>query len=791
MTHESMHPQQAVIFMTAVILLITITPVAFCNDDFSLTADDYAAAESLDTANLAALVKNGAVEPHWISGGDYFWYRRDEENGHSIALVDTQSGVRKPAFDVGLMATALDSLIGADSGSLASSPDEIIVASGEREVRYQYSDQSISCAVDKPHCRFVDNLAAAPELLVAPEGGPGVFVRNHNLWLRDLTDGAETALTKDGERYAAYAGGSDQESLRNSESDQNAVSRPRSTHWSPGGQWLITRRLDEREVEPYPFLESVPVDGSFRPKIREVRVVLLGDASGEKIEHCIIDIRTGSKYPIKVPDGFDLNDAYPGNMPLGWSSDGMKSYLYVSSIDAKVGKLIEVDLATGETRAIIEEHAPGSRVYLSPFGSPAMVRIVGDELIWFSERSNFGHLYLYDLKTGKLKRQLTQGDGSVNSMLHVDVERRSLLISRARGKKGIDPYQQYIYRISLDGGKPVLLTPEIGHHVTGTNKVSPDGDYFIDSYSTISVPPKTVLRSTWETADIVALEDADAVALFEIGWRPPERVRVKAADGKTDLYAALYRAYEKDESWGPLPIIDLNYINSIVSVAPVGFMDAVNSPYTLGVTRLGFHVVKVDGRGTPNRSRGFREAGYPAFADIQIEDHVTAIRQLADRFPSLDAERVGIWGSSNGGAGAARAILRRPDFFKVAVASAGSHDYMSLPPSGIKFFGVPRYADGTAVRPTPDAVPDNYLPFDNAALAANLQGHLLLAYGNMDNLALPTATLRLANALIEAGKTFDLLHMPNRGHFFLFEPYFKKRLRHYFVEHLHGIEPPM
>ena len=138
-----------------------------------------------------------------------------------------------------------------------------------------------------------------------------------------------------------------------------------------------------------------------------------------------------------------------------------------------------------------------------------------------------------------------------------------------------------------------------------------------------------------------------------------------------------------------------------------------------------------------------------------------------------------------------RHILKRPDFFKVAVASAGSHDYASLPPSGIKYFGVPKYVDGSSVRPEPDAVPENYRPFDNAELAGNLTGHLLLAYGDMDHYALPGTTLRLANALIQAGKDFDLLYMPNHGHFFLFDPYFQQRLRHYFVEHLHGVEPPI
>ena len=710
-----------------------------------LSAADYAAAEKQDNAHLAALVKNAAVQPHWLDAGKRFWYTRDEDEGRSIVVVDVASGTRQTA---------------------------------------------LVCGADQPVCRLEEEPMADPALLYAPGGDRAAFVRDHNLWVRNLDDGSEAALTTSGERFAAYATGSDQSNFGRQSPGSVAISRPSATHWSPNGQWLITQRLDERNVETYPFLESVPTDGAFRPRVKEARIVLLGDASGYETDHYIIHVDTGSQVPIQLPEGMDLDDPIPGNAPLGWSEDGHTAYLYASSVDAQIGMLLEVDMRTGESRVVLEERAPGSRVYLGSFGTPPMVRILDDEFIWFSERSNYGHLYLYDLESGRLKRQLTEGDGAVSSILHVDAKRRSMLVTRSRAGEGFDPYQQYVFRIDLDGGEPTLLTPEIGDHDVDPSKVSPDGAYFVDSFSIMSAPPKTILRSANEAAIVANLEVGDATALFELGWRPPIRVRVKAADGKTDLYAALYLADNKFESAGDLPIVDMNYINSIASVVPVSFTDAVRMSWVTGTTHLGIHAVVVDGRGTPGRSRAFREAGYPAFADIQIEDHVAAIRQLAEEYPNIEADRVGIWGSSNGGAGAARAVLRRPDFFKVAVAAAGSHDYMSLPPSGIKFFGAPAYTGGTVVRPSADAVPENYLPFDNASLASNLEGQLLLAYGDMDSMALPSATLRLANALINAGKSFDLLHMPNRGHFLLYEPYFKMRLRNYFVEHLHGIDPP-
>jgi len=571
------------------------------DEGFALSEADYAAAEKLDNSNLASLVKNAVVQPQWLDGGKQFWYTRDENDGKSVVIVDVEGGTRETA---------------------------------------------VVCDVDEPLCRLVDEPTADPGLLKSPGNDRAVFVRNHNLWLLNFDDGSESALTKDGERYAAYASESDQNQFRRRNPDPDIISRPVGTYWSPDGQWLITRRLDEREVQPYPFLESVPADGGFRPRVREARVVLLGDANGYVTENYIIDIRTKSRVEIQLPKRMDLNGFAPGNEPLGWSNNGQRAYLFASSADAKLGALLEVNMQTGNSRVVLEESAESSRVYLAPVGSPPMVRFLGDEFIWYSERSNYGHLYLYDLAAGELKRQLTKGRGAISAILHVDVERRSILVSKSRAEEGLDPYQRYVYRISLDGGEPLLLTPEIGHHNVDASKVAPDGAHFVDSFSTISSPPRAQLRSAWEPAKIADLEVADPSALFDLGWRPPMRLRVKAADGKTDLYAALYRADAKFESSGALPIIDLNYINSIASVVPVSFMDAVNLPWETGITRLGFHVVMVDGRGTPGRSRDFREAGYPAFADIQIEDHVAAIRDLANRFPELDDGRVGIWGSS-------------------------------------------------------------------------------------------------------------------------------------------------
>ncbi|MEO0997528.1 MAG: DPP IV N-terminal domain-containing protein [Pseudomonadota bacterium] len=758
-----------------------------------LSASDYERAARFDSTTAATLVRNAKIVPSWIDD-ERFWYRHEAKTGHRIMLIDAAAGSRGPLFDARRMAGALGAAVDETDPALVAAPAAVVDGSDGLTVSYDVDGQSVVCDIETYRCRL-DNAPASetdPALLISPNGDTAVFVRGYNLWLRRLDDRKEWALTSDGEAYASYAGAADQSRLGAASPAPDTAERPRLTHWSPAGRWLITRHLDERAVAPYPFLEAVPKDGGFRPRVHTVRVPLLGDGNLPVTTDWIIDLERGTQYPVALPEGFDLDDYATGNAPLGWRNDGRTAYLYASTADAAVGRVVELDMETGFTGTVFEERMRRGRVNAGPGGfRTGLSRVIGDQMIWYSERDGWGHLYLYDLDEGTVVRQLTHGAGPVRSLLHLDTEARVALITRARDEPGADPYQLAVYRLDIDRGESLLLTPEAAHHDVTSTAVSPDGRYFVDAYSTVDTPARTVLRQSLPGKEPLLLEQADASALFAAGWRPPDRVRVTAADGETPLYAVLFHPAERFAALASAPIVDANYINPILSVAPVSFMDAVNMTLmTAGLPQLGFYVVIVDGRGTPFRSRAFQQAAYPAFPDVQIDDHVATIRQLGARYPAIDLDRVGIWGSSNGGAGAARAVLQRPDFFKVAVASAGSHDYASLPPTGSKFFGVPRYSDDTPFRPEPGAVPANYRAFDNALLAGNLEGRLLLAYGDMDNIALASPTLRLAKALIDADKHFDLLYMPGRGHFFLNEPYFKRRLRGFFVEHLHGVPAP-
>jgi dipeptidyl aminopeptidase/acylaminoacyl peptidase len=563
-------------------------------------------------------------------------------------------------------------------------------------------------------------------------------------------------------------------------------------------------RVDESQVELYPFVEQVPQDGSHRPKLYNIRLGLLGDKGEARQENFIIDVRSGRKTNVTLPEGWQFVNA-----AFDWSSDGRFAYGAAETFGKRGIILVETEVATGKVRIVLTERMPTYASYNAFLYNAPNLRILqkSGEVIWFSERDGWGHLYLYDLKRGRLKRQLTKGPWLVRDLVALDERRRQIYFTSGGRDTGEDPYMDQLHRVSLDGGKPVRLTPEEADHlvirepfdrrgfgVAVTTGLAPDYRAFVDTYSTVNEPPVSVLRSSADGRIIAQLEKADPSAAYAAGWRPPERVKVKAADGETDIYGAVYfpPGYERG---GRYPVIDAFYGGPQMTNSPVDFMSAVvasNPVARSSLAQLGFIVVSIDARGTPGRSKAFTDISYRTFIDTGIDDHVAAIRQLAARYGTFDLDRIGVYGHSFGGYTSARAILKRPDFYKVAVSSAGPHNFQSMYSGPIEsWFGIPDYGGGNRFRTAPDAVPAPYDTLDNGRLAANLKGKLMLIFGDMDENAVPAATLQLASALEKANKSFDLLYLPNRRHdYFRTDPYVMRRLWDYFVQHLMGKEPP-
>ncbi|MDX1494563.1 MAG: DPP IV N-terminal domain-containing protein, partial [Longimicrobiales bacterium] len=602
--------------------------------------------------------------------------------------------------------------------------------------------------------------------VVSPDGRRAAFTRDHNLWIVDLETGLETQLTTDGIEDYGYA--------------TNNAGWIRSDRpvlvWSPDSRRIATFQHDARGVGMM-YVMSTEVG---HPELDAWRYPLPEDTVIFRIHRVVLDLdRPAGAHVVRLdmePDQHrsTCSDHVECGGRLGdleWSDDSSEFAFVSSSRDHKVAQVRIADASTGEVRDVFREveetfyESQSGWRYLS--GS--------NEILWFSQRDNWGHLFLYDSETGALKRKVTDGEWNALDIREVDEGARTVTFVGNEREPG-DPYFEYLYRVGLDGGEVTLLTPDSANHEV---TLSPDGDFIVDSYSTPVTPPVTVLRDR-DGEVLMTLQDADITQLVASGWQPPIPFQVKARDGETDLHGLLFRPtdFDPDRSY---PVV--NYLYPGPQSGSVGSRSFRSSHRDLqSIAELGFVVVELDAMGTPKRSKEFHEAYYGNMGDNGLPDQITGIRQLAERHPWIDIERVGIFGHSGGGFASTAGILRYPDFYKVAVSQAGNHDNRNYEDDwGEKWQGLLEvYPDGST----------NYDNQANQLVAGNLKGKLLIAHGTLDTNVPPSNTLLVVDALIEANKDFDLLMLPNRGHGFGNEPYMMRRRWDYFVRHLLGAEPP-
>jgi dipeptidyl aminopeptidase/acylaminoacyl peptidase len=400
------------------------------------------------------------------------------------------------------------------------------------------------------------------------------------------------------------------------------------------------------------------------------------------------------------------------------------------------------------------------------------------EFIWFSEKDDWGHLYLYDLATGKLKNQITKGDWNVTRVVRVDEKNRELYVLGVGREKDRDPYFIHFYRVGFDGSGLTLLTPGDGSHDVA---LSPSGRYFVDTYSKPDVPPVADVRDN--TGKLAAhLEKADISKLLATGWKPPTPIVMKARDGVTDIYGLMFKPYNLDPG-KKYPIV-----NHIYPGPQTGSVGSRNFSAARGdcqaLADLGFVVVEIDGMGTPWRSKTFHAAYFGDMGDNTLPDQVGGMKQLAQRYPWIDIDRAGIYGHSGGGYATADAMFRYPDFFKVGISESGNHDNREYEDDWAeKWQGL--------LEKTSTSGATNYDNQANQLVAKNLQGHLLLAHGTMDNNVPPYNTLLVVNELVKANKDFDLVLFPNAAHGYgAASDYMTRRRWDYFIRYLAGGEPP-
>ncbi|HIE5095112.1 DPP IV N-terminal domain-containing protein [Stenotrophomonas maltophilia] len=760
----------------------------------ALQAADYQRAERVHDSHLRGALRNASVVPNWLADGR-FWYEREDALGRRQAvLVDPARAARQVLFEPAALDSAVAPL-GASGPRLRLA--NIQLTGDGLQLRFS-GEMPIDCQWPRWHCVRSQGAMAAADALPSPAGDAWLQVRDNNLWLQSPATPAR-ALTTGGEAGHGY-GVLPDFSLRGIPRRQGRMPvRPFAVGWSADGRYVAGIRFDERALQDYPYLESSPGNGA-RPRLHTVKLGLLGDSQQVRDSLYVVDTRSGRQHDIALPEGW--NTLAEAGI-LGW--DGDRLYAAIAHFGApRRLRLVEIEAASGAVRTVLEE-ASETRMQLNvySYNRPAVAILPGqDTAVWFSQRDGRGHLYRVRLSDGKLLRQLTRGPWVVRDLLGVDAASGWVYFS-AGGVDAGDPYVRGLYRVSLQGGPIQRLAADGNDHMAdaGTSTlfggraaraVSPRGDYLVDTVSSLTQPPRTVLRASDNGREVLLLEAADNHAVVAAGWRPPRRERLLAADGHTPVFATVYlpRDYRDD---GRFPVIDAMYGGAFVSNAPVTYAEAVsalNPVSRASLAELGFVVVSIDARGTGGRDRTFHDSSFLQGADLQLDDHVAALRQLGQRYPGIDLQRVGIYGHSFGGYSAARALLRYPAFYKVGVASAGSHNFQGM--YGGAVHGMDRlFAGVLPATAMADGVPAPFAGLDNAALAGNLRGHLMLVYGELDENAPPALTLQLAAALNQAQRGYDLLYLARQDHeLFRNDATYTHRMWDYFVRHLAGQQPP-
>jgi dipeptidyl aminopeptidase/acylaminoacyl peptidase len=758
---------------------ISCSFILLANAQDALTVKDYEKAENKLGYNTQKYVDRGNVNPNWMPG-DKFWYRVLTPTGSEFVLVDAAKGIRAVAFDHEKLAASLSTATNKKyTGSML--PFQVInyTADGKSITfrtdgkQWKYDLQNFSLAADTT--KLLENAQRSGGLgrgnrsleVLSPDRTKAVFIKDYNLWVKDIKTNEQKQLTTDGIKDFGYA--TDNAGWTSSD---GAIVR-----WSPDSKKIATFKQDQRNVGDM-YLASTNVG---HPTLRAWKYPLPGDKDIPMIHRCVINVEDAKIIMFNIPPDphrASLSDDISSSGTfddIDWNPDGTEVAFLSTSRDHKQEKFRIANALTGEVRDVFEEVVRTQ--YESGQGAINWRYLPKTkEIIWYSERDDWGHLYLYDATTGKQKNQITKGNWVVTRLIRVD-EKNRLLYFMACGTQSENPYFSQFCKIGFDGKNLTLLSTGAGTH---SISFSPSENYFIDTYSKPDVPSVTVLRDM-NGKQITELEKTDVSRLKAAGWKPPTPFSVKSADGKTDIYGIMFTPTNLDAN-RKYPVVDYIYPGPQGgSVGGWGFSAARGDHQALA--ELGFVVVLIEGTGNPNRSKSFHDAYWPDMSTNTLPDQVAGIRQLSQRYSYIDTNKVGIWGHSGGGFATAAAMFRYPDFFKVGISESGNHDNRNYEDDwGERYIGLlTKNPDGT----------DNYTAQANQTYAKNLKGKLMLAHGMMDNNVPPYNTMLVVDALTKANKDYDLVIFPNAGHGFGADsPYMMRRRWDYFVKNLLGKEPP-
>jgi dipeptidyl aminopeptidase/acylaminoacyl peptidase len=742
---------------------------------------NFEAAERFTGEKMEKLIGNTSVFPRWIEDTDRFWYTYENNEGKNWYYVDAARPSQRLLFDQENMASQLAEIFNRPFNAKDLDLEDFEYDT-DRE-RFTFHVDSIEFTYNLNGNELVkgDSLQEEKEedwATYSPDSTWIAFAKNHNLYVMkaDDEDSTEIQLTDDGELWFSYQ-----------DEDDDTTSNKRleaNVNWFEDSKKLWVKRQDKRKVDELWVIDS----SGDRPSLETYKYPMPGEEDIYIDEIKVFDPAAQTSVTLDTDKWEDqsLGGAYFNDG--GIFETDRSDYLYILRRDRTWSKIdvLKANTSTGEVEVLFSEE---SKPYFNTRYAQLAIINEGEEFIWWSERTGWGQLYRYDSE-GNLKNAITNGFYTVGDIAKIDTTAQTIYFSAYGREADQNPYFENLYSVRFDGSRFRHLTPEDANH-----NISPseDGNYFVDNYSKVDQPTTTVVRNAAGEVTL-ELQKVDMKAAEEIGWQAPEEFTVKAADGATDLYGVMWKPFDFD-STKSYPIITYVYPGPQTEPFPTSFSVTGSTGRNQSLSQLGFVVVAFGQRGgSPIRSKYYHNFGYGDMRDYPLADNKYGIEQLASRHSFVDQNRVGIFGHSGGGFMSTAALLTYPDFYDVAVSSAGNHDnniyniWWGEVHNGVK------EVKKTVKQMNEDSVEveKEEITFDapvetNAALAENLKGHLLLVHGDMDNNVHPANTIRLADALIKAGKRFDMMILPGRRHGFgPYNPYFQRMMWYYFAEHLLG-----
>lgn len=718
------------------------------------TVEDYNRAYELREKYNAKHVLYAGVVPHWVDQTSAFWYVRQTEKGKEYVKVDAASKKRTALFDQQKMAAALTEKAGREINAYNLPLQNCRLNISLDTLRFQldgkfwaYSiknnrlldEGAIPLRGKERHWMEVDDEKEGRPV-TSPDGKWTAFIKNDNVYVREVATGKEKQLSQDGtlsNYYSSYI------------------------QWSPDSKSVVSCRIRPVEKRYVYYVESSPADQA-QPKLHKQEYAKPGDELRFKVP-CIFEVESGRRL---IPSTELFSHQYELSGPM-WNADSKAITFEYNERGHKVYRVLEMSAVDGSVRTLIEEkeekYVNYPRIYRNYLSD-------GKRIIWSSERDNYNHLYLYDRATGKPLNQITKGEWYVRGVQYVDEANEVIYFSANGMKKSEDPYLIHYYKINFDGSNLVELTPEEGMHQCW---YSSDYKYLVDVYSKVDQAPIAVLRDAKNGKIRMQLDKADISALLANGWKAPEVFSAKGRDGKTDMWGVIYRPSNFDPS-KKYPVIEYIYSGPGDQYVPKTF-----SSYNWWMTslaELGFIVVQVDGMTTSFRSKEFEEVCYKNLKDAGLPDHIAWIKAAAQKYPYMDIDRVGIFGCSAGGQESTGAVLFHPEFYKAAYSACGCHDNrMDKIWWNELWMGYP--------------VDESYSACSNVDNAHLLSRPLMLVVGELDDNVDPASTMQVANALIKANKDFELVVIPG-AHHTMGEDFGEHKRYDFFVRHLMGITPP-